>query len=112
MSNIIMYFRLLWSVVDICNIGMIICTKYCFPRILLQALNLPSMLYCIIMYESWMITMLYIDKVYSPVQDMDNENSSADEYIVMYCTPATEEEILHSQIMSYSVKDLPSTDIM
>lgn len=45
---------------------------------------------------------------------MGNENNTAyyDEDIIMYCTPATEEEILHSQIMSYGVKDLPSTDIV
>lgn len=57
---------------------------------------------------------LYTDKIILTVQEVDNENGTAHDHedIIMYCTPATEEEILHSQIMSYGVKDLPSTDIV
>lgn len=62
---------------------------------------------CVLLY-------LYTGEIILILQEADNESGTADDHydIIMYCTPATEEEILHSQIMSYGVKDLPSTDIV
>lgn len=66
------------------------------------------------MKSALVLLYLFTAEILLTLQEVSNENNTAydDEDIIMYCTPATEEEILHSQIMSYGVKDLPSTDIV